>query len=210
MHPFIKNQNWRYSTKKFDPLKVVADEDFETLKEAIRLSPSSYGLQPYKVVIVKDKSIREKLRIAASGQPQITEASHLMVFANDILFDASRIDDYILNVSLTRGIPTGNLDGYGTFMKSQLVPMENEIKSNWTSKQTYLALGNLLNAAAELRIDVTAMEGFDSEAFNEILGLTERGLSATVIAAIGYRHADDASQHHKKVRKSHEELFINL
>ncbi|HEY0091479.1 MAG TPA: NAD(P)H-dependent oxidoreductase [Flavobacterium sp.] len=209
MHPFIKNQNWRYSTKKFDPLKIVSDGDFETLKEAIRLSPSSYGLQPYRVVIVQDKSVREQLRIA-SGQPQFTEASHLMIFANDIRFDASRIDDYIMKVSLTRGIPPATLDGYGTFMKSQLVPMENELKSNWTAKQTYLALGNLLNAAAELRIDVTAMEGFDANAFNKVLGLTELGLNSTVAAAIGYRHSDDAAQHHKKVRKSTEELFINL
>ncbi len=122
----------------------------------------------------------------------------------------AEIDSYIKSISETRGIAIENLSGYGDFMKSKITNLAQDLKSVWTSKQTYLALGNLLNAAAELKIDVTPMEGFDSDAFNKILGLIEIGLNASVIATIGYRHDDDTTQHYVKVRKSNEELFINL
>lgn len=210
MSNFIHHQNWRYATKKFDAAKKIAPEDLNILKEAIRLSSSSYGLQPYKVLIIENMELREKLKAAAWGQSQITDASQVIVFANQINVGNTEIDAYVRNISETRGIPTENLSGYGDFMKSKITSMAQDLKSIWTSKQTYLALGNLLNAAAELKIDVTPMEGFDTTAFNEILGLTEKGLNASVIATIGYRHKDDETQHHKKVRKSQEELFINL
>lgn len=210
MTHFIKNQNWRYSTKKFDTTKKISNEDLDNIKEAIRLSSSSYGLQPYKVLIIENVDLREKLKSAAWGQSQITEASQLIVFANEINIGDAEIDLYIKNISQAREIPIENLSGYGDFMKSKITTLAQDLKSVWTSKQTYLALGNLLNAAAELKIDVTPMEGFDTEAFNKILGLSEMGLNASVIATIGYRHDDDETQHHKKVRKSNEELFINL
>ncbi len=210
MTHFIKNQNWRYSTKKFDATKKISKEDLDNIKEAIRLSSSSYGLQPYKVLIIENPDLREKLKSAAWGQSQITEASQLIVFANEINIGDAEIDSYIKNISQARAIPIENLSGYGDFMKSKITTLAQDLKSVWTSKQTYLALGNLLNAAAELKIDVTPMEGFDATAFNEILGLSEMGLNASVIATIGYRHDDDDTQHHKKVRKSNEELFINL
>lgn len=210
MTQFIQNQNWRYSTKKFDTSKKISIEDLNHLKEAIRLSSSSYGLQPYKVLIIEDTDLREKLRSAACGQSQITDASYLLVFANQTNIGDAEIDSYIKTISDTRGISIENLSGYRDFMKSKITNLAQDLKSIWTSKQTYLALGNLLNAAAELKIDVTPMEGFDTEAFNKILGLTEMGLNASVIATIGYRHNDDDTQHYKKVRKSNEELFINL
>jgi nitroreductase len=210
MSNFIQHQNWRYATKKFDATKKISTEDLNLLKEAIRLSSSSYGLQPYKVLIIEDADLREKLKPFAWGQSQITDASQLIVFANEINIGDAEIDTYINNISETRGIPTENLSGYGDFMKSKITPLAQDLKNIWTSKQTYLALGNLLNAAAELQIDVTPMEGFDASAFNEILGLTEKGLNASVIATIGYRHEDDDTQHYKKVRKSNEELFITL
>jgi nitroreductase len=210
MNSFIENQNWRYATKKFDASKKVSAEDLEILKEAIRLSPSSYGLQPYKVLIIENAEIREQLKPVAWGQNQITDASQLIVFANKTQFGDAEIDSFIESISQVRGIPVESISGYGDFMKSKITPLEDEIKNTWTSKQTYLALANLISAAAELRIDVTPMEGFESEAFNEILGLKEKGLNASVIAAIGYRHDDDLTQLYKKVRKTNEELFINL
>ena len=102
------------------------------------------------------------------------------------------------------------MKGYGDFMKSNLVGLPQDKKAIWTSKQTYLALGNLLNAAAELKIDVTPIEGFLPEQYNEILGLKKLGLNASLVAPIGYRHEEDATQHYVKVRKSNEELFLNL
>ncbi|KDN54522.1 NAD(P)H-dependent oxidoreductase [Flavobacterium seoulense] len=210
MSNFLENQNWRYATKKFDATKKIATEDLNTLKEAIRLSSSSYGLQPYKVIIVENPELRAKIQPAAWGQSQIVDASHLIVFANETQLQNENIDNYINNISNTRNIPVEALSGYADFMKSKLVTLSDEAKSIWTAKQTYLALGNLLNAAAELKIDVTPMEGFVPEQVNEILGLDKLGLNTSLIATLGYRHEGDDTQHYKKVRKSEEELFITL
>lgn len=210
MNNFIKNANWRYATKKFDATKKVSDADLQTLKEAIRLSASSYGLQPYQVILVENPELRAQLQPAAWGQAQIVDASHVLVFANVTNIGDAEIDAYLNNMAETRGLPLDALQGYGDFMKSKISTLPVEQRNIWTSKQTYIALGNLLNAAAELNIDVTPMEGFEPEKVNEILGLNERGLHASLIAPIGYRHADDATQSYAKVRKSEQELFINL
>lgn len=210
MSKFIESQNWRYATKKFDANKKISDSDLEILKEAIRLSSSSYGLQPYKVLLVESPELRAKIQPAAWGQSQIVEASHLFVFANIVNVGGKEIDTYVNNIAETRGIPVENIAGYGDFMKSKIASLPEDVKNTWAAKQTYLALGNLLNAAAELQIDATPMEGFEPEKVNEILGLNELGLNATLIATVGYRHEEDANQHVKKVRKSKEELFIKL
>lgn len=210
MSNFIKNANWRYATKKFDTTKKVSLEDLETLKEAIRLSASSYGLQPYKVIFVNNPELRAKIQPAAWGQGQIVDASQLVVFANITDFGDAQIDAYINNVAETRGLPAEALQGYSDFMKSKITTLPVENRNTWTSKQTYIALTNLLNAAAELNIDVTPMEGFDPSQVNEILGLDKLGLSASLIATVGYRHEEDDTQHYVKVRKSKEELFLNL
>jgi nitroreductase len=210
MSNFIKNANWRYATKKFDATKKISKQDLETLKEAIRLSASSFGLQPYKVLIIENPELRAKLQPAAWGQSQIVDASHLIVFANITNFGETEIDLSIANLTETRGLPADSLKGYGDFMKSKIVTLPEDVRNTWASKQTYLALGNLLNAASELKIDVTPMEGFEPTQVNEILGLGKLGLNATLLATIGYRHEEDATQHYAKVRKSNEELFINL
>jgi nitroreductase len=210
MSNFIKNANWRYATKKFDTTKKVSNENIEFLKEAVRLSASSYGLQPYKVIFVENPELRAQLQPVAWGQAQIVDASHLLVFANITNFGETQIDAHLNNISVTRGLPTDALKGYGDFMKSKITSLSEVNRNVWTSKQTYIALTNLLNAAAELGIDVTPMEGFEPEKFNEILGLTELGLNATLVATVGYRHAEDDTQNYAKVRKSNEELFINL
>ena len=210
MNSFIENQNWRYATKKFDATKKVSDADLETLKQAIQLSSSSYGLQLYKVFIVENANIRAALQPVSWGQSQITEASHLFVFANIVDVQDEHIDHYLENVIATRGLTPVDVKPYGDFMKSKIVPLPIELKEAWTSKQTYLALANLLSAAAELKIDVTPMEGFEPEKYNTILGLNKLGLNATLVAAVGYRHEDDATQHYPKVRKSVEELFETI
>jgi nitroreductase len=210
MSNFLNNQNWRYATKKFDATKKVSTEDLNTLKEAVRLSVSSYGLQPYKIIIVENPEIRAKLQPAAWGQSQIVDASHLFIFANDTNIGDEAIDAFLNTISITRETPLDALAGYGDFMKSKISTLEPGVKNTWSSKQTYLALGNLLNAAAELKIDVTPMEGFSPEQVNEILGLDKLNLNASLIATIGYRHEEDQTQHQKKVRKSQENLFITI
>lgn len=210
MSDFITNQNWRYATKKFDATKKISSQDLDTLKEAIQLSTSSYGLQPYKVFIVENPELRAKIQPVAWGQTQIVDASHLLVFANITNFGESEIDDYISNLINTRGITVESVKGYADFMKMKITTLPQEDRDTWTSKQTYLALANLMNAAAELKIDVTPMEGFEPEKVNGILGLNELGLNASLLATIGYRHEDDVTQYYKKVRKPQNELFINL
>jgi len=210
MSEFIKNANWRYATKKFDASKRVSSEDFTTLKEAIRLSASSYGLQPYKILIIENPEIRAQLQPVSWGQSQIVDASHLLVFANSVNLGENEIDEFIENVATTRNLPIDTLQGYADFMKSKVVSLPEEARNTWTSKQAYIALGNLLNVAADLKIDVTPMEGFESKKYNELLGLEKLGLNASIVAAIGYRHDDDATQHYTKVRKSNENLFITI
>lgn len=210
MSTFLENLNWRYATKKFDSAKKISTEDFNILKEAIRLSSSSYGLQPYKVLIIESPELRAKIQPAAWGQSQIVDASHLLIFANQTNLTDADIDSFLKKTAETREIPETALSGYGDFMKGAIGAKSDAEKSIWNSKQTYLALGNLLNAAAELKIDVTPMEGFIPAQVNEILGLDALGLNASLIATVGYRHEEDLTQHQKKVRKSNEELFITL
>jgi nitroreductase len=122
----------------------------------------------------------------------------------------TQIDAYFKNVIETRGITLEAIQGYIDFMKSNINAIPEPVRNSWTSKQTYLALGNLLAAAAELKIDVTPMEGFVPEKYNEILGLDKLGLNASLVATIGYRHEEDETQHYAKVRKSISDLFIKL
>jgi len=210
MSTFIENQNWRYATKKFNSEKKISNSDLEILKEAIQLSSSSYGLQPYKVLIIENEEIRKQLQPASWGQSQITDASHLFVFASIINVDSEYITRYAENMAKTRNIPFDSVKGYADFMIGNISTLTPEKQLIWAQKQAYLALGNLLNAAAELKIDVTPMEGFLPEQYNEILGLTEKGLHATLVATIGYRHDEDDTQHYAKVRKPITELFETI
>lgn len=206
----IENLNWRYATKKFNAEKKIAKADLEILKQAVRLSASSYGLQPYHVILVENEALRTKVKSAAYNQSQITEASDLLIFANITDVGAKEVNDYIQNMASVRAIPTTSLKGFEDIMNNVVTGLTPEAKQNWTAKQTYIALGTLLSAAADLKIDATPMEGFNAEAVNEILNLKEKGLSATLIVTLGYRHEDDATQYLKKVRKPNEELFITL
>ncbi len=210
MSRYIDNLNWRYATKKFDSSKKISEKDLEVLLEATALSASSYGLQPYEILVIQDPELRSKLQPAAWGQAQITQASHLIVLANKKSFGEELVDDYLKNVSETRGIAAEDLTGYADFMKSKLMTLTEEEKTIWTARQAYIALGNLLSAAADMKIDTCPMEGFDSERFNEILGLNEKGLNAAVLVAVGYRSEEDETQHYKKVRKSKENLITHI
>ena len=207
---FLKNQKWRYATKKFDPQKTISNEHLEQLKEAVQLSVSSYGLQTYQVLIVQNKPLREKLRKVSWNQSQITEASHLFIFCNETYVNPLAIDDFLKLTSQIRNIPLETLHGYGDFMKAKLAEKSIEDQFHWSKNQTYIAMANLLAACAELKIDACPMEGFEAVAYNEILGLDSKGLNASVIVPIGYRSTDDHSQTAAKVRKPTEKLFVHI
>lgn len=203
----LENLKKRYATKKFDASQKVSEQNIDYIKEAIQLSASSFGLQPYKVIEVKGPGIREALKPMSWGQSQITDASNLFVFCNYIDVKDQDTDDLIQLKSETTGIEISKLSSYGDFIKGKIEEKSAEEVINWTAKQTYIALANAMSACAELNIDSTPMEGFDAAAYNQILGLTEKGLNAAVVLAIGYRSSEDASQHAKKVRKSVDSIF---
>lgn len=206
----IKNLNWRYATKKFDASRTINVLDLERLKEAVRLSVSSYGLQLYKVLIIENKEVREELRKASWDQSQITDASCLFVFCNYTDNYSHFVDNYIQLIAETQDTDHTGLTDYGNTIKDSINKMSREERQRWAEKQTYLALGNLIVACAELKLDACPMEGFDKQAYNRILGLDEMGLNASVIAPVGYRSKDDSTQFREKVRKPADQLFQTI
>ncbi|WP_040251586.1 NAD(P)H-dependent oxidoreductase [Psychroserpens mesophilus] len=210
MNTLIEKLKWRYATKLFDRSKTISSEDLETLKNAMQLTASSYGLQPYEILIIDNKDLRSKLRAASWNQPQIEDASHMVVIANMTDFGDELVDNYIDNVAETRGMSKEDLKDYAQMMKSSLKPLTQEQKASWTSNQAYIVLGNLLAAAAELKIDACPMEGFSNEDYNTLLDLNSKKLNAAVVITLGYRSDDDKTQHYKKVRTPENKLFTTI
>jgi nitroreductase len=206
----ISAMQWRYATKQYNADKKVADRDIDTILEATRLAPSSYGLQPYKMIVVTNPEIREKLKEAAYGQPQLTDATAIVIFAVDTVIDEARVDAYMKQVSDTRGVAVEDLAGFKGMVMGAITPMSMEARSEWAARQAYLGLGVLLETAAMMEIDTTPMEGFAPSKFDEILGLAAKGLKTVVVAAIGYRNESDSYIAMKKVRPSKEEMIIEV
>lgn len=206
----IESLNWRYATKKFDSSKKVSEKDLETLKEAIRLSPTSYGLDLYKVFVIEDRELLKRLQPACWNQPHVTQASHMFVFANVAKDFEEEIGKSIERKAKLTGKSVEEFEMYKNFVLGKMALRTPEGNAEWTAKQTYIPLTNLMTAAADLRIDCCPMEGFESDQVNEILGLPEKGLNAAVLAIVGYRAGDDKAQHNPKSRKSAEELFVTL
>jgi len=202
--------NWRYATKKFDETKKVSQEQLNTLLTAIQLSPSSAGLQAYRVIVVSDPKVKEQLREAAYGQQQLTTSSHVLVFAAETGLDSEYVKTYIDRIAEIRGVDRANLEVFESNINNNVSKMDDETKTAWNKKQSYIALGVLVSAAADLGIDACGMEGFDAAKFDEILGLKEKGLTTAVIAPIGFRAEDDHFSKAAKVRRPLEELFIHI
>jgi len=199
---------WRYATKTFDPSQKLTNEQLDTLLEALQLTPSSYGLQPYKFVVVTDPAVRAKIREHAWNQGQVTDASHLIVMCARTDVDAAYVERYIQMVAQAQGIDPSVLDGYKQMMLGFVngkTPAELE---EWATKQVYIAMGQVLDVAAELKVDACPMEGFDPSAVDEILGLASKNLKSKLLCPIGFRSADDHSAARAKVRFPKEELFI--
>lgn len=208
MSNLIDALNWRYATKKFDNSKSVSDADLSTLKQAVNLTATSFGLQPFRVLIVTDQATKDKLRAAAYDQGQVSDASHIFVFAAKLDVTPEYVDDFIKLTAETRDIPLESVEGYGEYIKGSIASKDDTFIRNWNKRQAYIALGSLLAAAGELQVDSCPMEGFDAAKFDEILGLKEKGLTATVIAPIGYRHADDHAAQYAKVRLPLSDMFL--
>ncbi len=206
MNSLIEQLNWRYATKKYDTSKKISEENLTVLKESMRLAPTAFGLQAMKVLIIETSSLREKLREHSFGQPQITEASHLFVFLARTDVDDSDVSAYMQRISAERNIPLETISStFGEYIKGYTGNLSKENLAIWNAKQCYIALGMLVEAAAVLSIDASPMEGFSPADYDTVLGL--EGYSTIVVAAAGYRSAEDATQHYPKVRKSNEDFF---
>lgn len=206
----IESLKWRYATKKMDATKKVSEQDIDCIKEAVQLSASSYGLQPYTVLDIRDSELRKEIHPMCWNQSQITDASHIFIFCNYNKVDEQDVDSLIRLKSETNEVPIEKISGYSDFVKGKLKEKSEIEMFHWSAKQAYIALGNALTACAELNIDSTPMEGFEPEEVNKLLGLNDKGLNACVILAIGYRSLDDQTQYSKKVRKPINTMFEEI
>lgn len=197
----IDKLNWRYATKKMDPQKTVPQDKVDQIVEAVRMAPTSSGTQPFELFVVTSPEIRAQIRPHAWDQSQITDGSHLLVFAAWDNYSADRIDAVTRQMTEERGeIPL--LNTYYENLKSNYLPRDARVNHDHAARQAYIALGFALAAAAELEVDSTPMEGFDPDKIDEILGLREKGLRSVVLLPLGYRQEDgDWLLPMKKVRK---------
>jgi nitroreductase len=207
----LNQLNWRYATKQFDSGRKIPAEDWAALEEALLLTPSSYGLQPWNFIVVNDPAVREKLVGVSWGQRQVADASHLVVFAVKNELSEADVEKYIERIAQVRGVPRESLNGFRDMMVGAIVNgMDASRRKAWAARQAYIALGNFLNSAALLGIDACPMEGIEPEKYDEILGLDRQGLSAVVVATAGYRRDDDAYASLKKVRFPKEQVLMEI
>lgn len=209
MNDFIKSLEWRFASKSFDAAKQVPQDDIDFIKKAIQLSVSSYGLQQYKVLIVKNKAIQEKLTAASYNQTQVSEASHVFVFCSIKNVDDNLIDEYMTNISETRDTPKESLAGFAKMLQDHVARRTPEQVEEWSDRQSYITMTNMLNACAIKEIDSCPMEGFIPEKYSEILNL-DNNLKPVLVVPIGYRTDDDKYAKLAKVRKPMDELFIEM
>lgn len=192
--------NWRYATKEFDPSKKISAEDLETISESLRLTASSFGLQPWKFLIISNEEIKKSLLEHSWNQHQVVDCSHHIVFCYPRQFGDSNVDAYLADTAKTRNQSLEELEGYGKMMKGFLSNMDEDRKSSWMKNQLYISLGNLLTTCALMKVDACPMEGIVQEKYDEILGLPEKGLMSAFACPIGYRKDSDKYSMLAKVR----------
>lgn len=201
--------NWRYAAKRMTGEKVP-QEKIDRILEATRLAASSAGLQPYSVIVISNPELLKKIQPIAHNQPQIAEASHLLVFAAWDNLTTQHIDNYMQLIADTRNVPVDTLVDFSNRLKG-FTQRDAETNFGWAARQSYIALGTALVAAALEQVDATPMEGFVNAEMDEALGLREKGLRSVSIMAIGYRDAEkDFLASAKKVRRPKDELFISF
>jgi nitroreductase len=199
--------DWRYATKKYDTNKKISLQDWDLLKRALVLSPSSYGIQPWKFLVIENPETREKLKAVTWNQSQVTEASHYVVFLYKEKMDQDFINKYVNRMAEVREVPNSSLEGFKNMLVTNLNDAPADKISTWAQRQSYIAMGFLLETAALLKIDATPIEGLDPAAYDKILALEGSGWKTVATVALGYRHADDKYQFQKKVRFSEEDII---
>jgi nitroreductase len=206
----LESLHWRYATKRMTGERVP-QEKIDIILESARMAPTSSGIQPFTIFVVTDKKLMQKIQSIAHNQPQITEASHLLVFAAWDSITPEKIDYVYDQIIRERNLPAGALTAYVNRLKDMFAAMTPEEQFSWAANQTYLAFGITITAAAIEKIDATPMEGFVNSELDKLLGLKEKGLRSTTLMALGYRDtANDWLANMKKVRRPKEELIIEL
>lgn len=208
MTKLLENLNWRYATKQFDTNKKVSQEDLGKIIESFRLTPSSFWLEPWKLIIVENKDLREKLLPVTWNQKQVIESSHLLVFARVKTIDNNYIDKCLDNSSKITWASRDDLKWYEDMMKWYFSNLTSEMKASWARDQVFLALWNVMNSLADLRIDSCAIWGFDPVKYDEILWLWDLDLASVVVLPIWYRSENDKYSKYPKIRFSSEEIVI--
>lgn len=206
----IENLEWRYAVKKFDDQKFLEETQISTLKKAFNLTATSYGLQPIKLVIIKNKDIQQQLVKHSWNQQQIVQASHLLVICVDIKLDESDVERYFERVKEIRNTPDKIINSFKDYLKNAISSKTIEDLLSWGKNQAYLALGNLLTVCANEKIDSCPMEGFISEKYDEILKLKEKNITSVLVLPVGFRAKDDVMIHQKKVRKDISEIVFEM
>ena len=206
----LKQLQWRYAVKEFDSSKKIPEDVWKVLEQSLVLSPSSYGLQPWKFFVVKNQDIRNQLLEHSWGQKQVVDASHLVVLAIKKDIDGEYVDSYVQRMAEVQNVPVENLQKFSNVVKGSIQKSPQD-KDVWSAKQVYIALGFLMTVAAMLEIDTCPMEGFIPDKYDEVLGLTAKGYHAAVICPVGYRSATDKYATKPKVRFKTEDVveYIN-
>jgi nitroreductase/dihydropteridine reductase len=204
----LKALNKRYATKLFNPEKKINAIDLETIIESVRLTPTSYGLQLMKLVVVENKELREELLLHSYNQRQVVEASHLLILCRESKFSEVHIEDYIRNISKTRDINIKDLNGFKEMLFNYKNSLTDAATLEWINNQIYIALGNLLTSCAIIGIDTCPMEGFNPKKYDEILNLNKLNLNAVLTIPIGYSSSKDPYLSMKKVRRLKKDFLI--
>jgi nitroreductase len=201
--------HWRYATQRFDPARKIPDACWAALEEALVLTPSSIGLQPWKFFVVTDGALKERLRTAAWNQSQVADCSHFVVFTVRKDLGSDHVEKHLDRVAEVRGVTRDSLAKFGQMAVKNLEKARAEGRlDTWQTHQVYIALGSFMTAAALMGVDTCPMEGFQPAQFDEILELTPTGYASVVACAAGYRHPDDKYAVTKKVRFPHTDVIV--
>lgn len=207
----VEQLKWRYAVKKFDPSRKIPAEQWQALESALLLSPSSFGLQPWRFIVVNDPAVRERLRAASWNQSQVVEASHLVVFAIKKDLNATDVERFVRRIVQVRGVSAESLSSYKQMMLDFVAQAGRGFNINaWSAQQLYIAMGVFMTAAAMLGIDTCPMEGIEPDVYDRILSLAPQGFCALAAAAAGYRAADDKAARLAKVRYEADEVITRV
>lgn len=200
---------WRYATKKFDPARKIPPDVWAVLEQALVLAPSSTGLQPWRFVVVTDPAVRERLHPAAYNQPQILDASHLVVVCGKAPPTEADVERHVARTAEVRGVPVGSLEGFRKMVAGVALKPAEEATA-WAARQAFIALGVFLTTAAMIGVDACPMQGFEPAKFDDILGLSAKGVRSLALAAAGYRSPDDKYAAAAKVRLPVDEVIERI